>query len=194
MLSYDELSDFFYYVDNFAARTIGQRELSKFYKKNRDKTIFDKVSAQLIAYSVLLSENMMGVWEEDCVVKETCHTKEAIEAYNRTAEQKYHVQKGTRIKKFHNGWTEDGRAYLKALIQDFKRVMTNGDFYGNLIDHWRTYASKHHRTHWKRTRPIESVEEAEEYDEADALLDLDIGDDDNFEDMGMPARDGGVDA
>ena len=69
---------------------------------NRSKTIFDKLTTQQMAYSVLLCKNMMEMWEEECIVRETCRTKEEIEAYNRTATQKYH-EKGTRIEKYHDG-------------------------------------------------------------------------------------------
>ena len=88
-----------YYIDKFASRVVGQRALATFYRKNRNKTIFDKLTMQKGAYSVLLCENMMEIWEEECLVRETCRTKEEIEAYNCTATQKYHVKKGTKIMK-----------------------------------------------------------------------------------------------
>ena len=92
-----------------------------------------------MAYSVLLCENMMEVWEEECeeecIVKETYRTKEEIEAYNRTATKKYHVKKGAKIEKYHDGWTDEGRAYLKTLMQEFGRVFGDIDFKTNLVDH-----------------------------------------------------------
>ena len=90
-----------YYIDRFASGVIGKRALAKFSRiMNRSKTIFDKPTTQRMAYSVLLCENMMEVWEEECVVKETCRTKEEIEAYNLTATPKYHVKKGAKIEKY----------------------------------------------------------------------------------------------
>ena len=117
-----------YYID----------KLATFYMRKRNKTLFDKLTMQQMAYSVLLCENMMEMWEEECIVMETCRTKEEIEAYNRTATQKYHVKKGTRIKKYHDGWTDEGRAYLKTLMQEFGCVFGNVDFKINLVEHWRT--------------------------------------------------------
>ena len=128
LLGYNELFDFMYYIDKFASRLIGQRALGTFYRKNRNKTIFDKLTMQRIAYTILVCENMMEVWEEDCIVKEMCRTKDEIEAYNRTAVQKYHFKKGTRIRKYHDGWTDEGRAYLKTLMQEFGQVFGNIDF------------------------------------------------------------------
>ena len=119
LMTYDESYGFMYFIDKFASRIVGQRVLSQFYKKNRDKTVFDKLTTQQIAYSILICENMMGVWEEDCVIKETCHTSEEIRAYARKASQKYHHKKGTRIEKNHDGWTDEGRAYLKTLMAEF---------------------------------------------------------------------------
>ena len=173
MLGYDELFDFMYYIDKFASHVIGKRALAKYYRMNQSKAIFDKLrTTQQMAYSVLLCENMMEVWEEECVVKETCRTKEAIEAYNCTATPKYHVKKGAKIEKYHDGSTNEGRAYLKTLMQEFGRVFGNIDFRTNLVDHWRTYVAKNHRTSYKRARAVKTVGEVEEYDEEDTLLDL----------------------
>ena len=172
-MTYDESYGFMYFVDKFASRVVGQRVLAQFYKKNRDKTVFDKLTTQQIAYSILICENMMGVWEENCVIKETCRTSEEITAYVRKASQKYHHKKGTRIDKNHDGWTDEGRAYLKTLMAEFRRVFGNTNFRMNLEDHWRAYVSKYHKTSYKRARDVvETVEEVEESDEEDMLLDL----------------------
>ena len=130
---------------------------------------------------------MMEVWEEDCIVKETCRTKDEIEAYNRTAAQKYHFKKGTRIRKYHDGWTDEGRAYLKTLMQELGHVFGNTDFRINLVEHWRTYVAKYHKTSYKRARAVDTVDDVEEYDEEDTLLDLP---DDNFEQMPIPFNGG----
>ena len=66
LAGYDELFDFMYYIDKFVSRIIGQRALATFYSKNCNKTIFYKLTTQQMAYSVLLCENMMEVWEEEC--------------------------------------------------------------------------------------------------------------------------------
>ena len=62
--------------------------------------------------------------------------------------------------------------------------MGNTDFRINLVEHWRTYVAKYHKTAYKRTRAVETVGEVEEYDKEDTLLDLP---DDNFERMVLPA-------
>ena len=103
-------------------------------------------------------------------MRETCRTKEEIDSYNRAATQKYHVKKGMRIKKDHNGWTNERRAYLKMLVQEFGCVFGNIDFKINLLDHWCTYVAKNHRTSYKRTRAVETVDEVEEYNKEDTLL------------------------
>ena len=69
-MDYDKIYDFMYFIDKYASRVVGHRVLSQFYKKNHDLTIFDKLTTQQIAYSILVYENMMEVWEEDCIVKE----------------------------------------------------------------------------------------------------------------------------
>ena len=96
-------------------------------------------------------------------------------------------QKGAKIEKYHDGWTNEGRAYLKRLMQEFRRVFGNIDFKTNLVDHWRTYVAKNYRTSYKRARAVEAVGEVEEYDEEDTLLDLP---DENFEQMTLPCDDG----
>ena len=116
-------------------------------------------------------------------MRETCRTKEEIKAYNRIATQKYHVKKGTRIEKYRDGWTNEGRTYLKMLVQEFGRIFGNIDFKTNLVEHWHTYVAKNHRTSYKRARAVKAVGEVEEYDEEDTLLDLP---DDNLEQMVLP--------
>ena len=74
--------------------------------------------------------------------------------------------------KYHDGWTNEGRAYLKTLMQEFGRIFGNIDFKFNLVDHWRTYVAKNHRTSYKRARAVETVGEVEEYNKEDTLLDL----------------------
>ena len=81
-------------------------------------------------------------------------------------------------------WTDEGRAYLKTLMQEFGRVFFgNTDFRINLVEHWRTYVAKYHKTSYKRARAVDTVDDVEEYDEEDTLLDLP---DDNFEQMPIP--------
>ena len=61
--------------------------------------------------------------------------------------------------------------------------LCNVDFKTNLVEHWRTYVAKNHRTSYKRARAVETVGKVEEYDKEDTLLDLP---DDNFEQMALP--------
>ena len=69
---------------------------------------------------------------------------------------------------------------------EFRSVFGNTDFRINLVEHWRIYVSKYHKTSYKRARDIETMEEVEGYDEEDALLDLP---EDDFQGLPLPEAD-----
>jgi hypothetical protein len=44
-----------------------------------------------------------------------CATKEEEKAFKYVAQNKYHVQQGTRLSVYRDGWTSDGCAYFDTI-------------------------------------------------------------------------------
>jgi hypothetical protein len=66
------------------------------------------VTASDIAYTILVYENTKEVWEEDLQIKARYKTDK--ERHNATYHKKtkYHVGRGKCLKRFGNGWTDNG--------------------------------------------------------------------------------------
>ena len=65
-LAYADAEPFLYFLDKYTMVVVGgQRAMEKFYKDNQSKTLFDKIMALDIAYSVLVYESAYDVWIEE---------------------------------------------------------------------------------------------------------------------------------
>lgn len=147
--SYDDVELFLHFVDKYVSCNYGKRELSKFYRLNRSKTLFDKLTVFDIAYTILVYENSRDVWDEDLRFKE-CRTDEQRNAFNRTATQLYHVKKGAKLPTFAEGWTDDGRDYYNELVELAKSMKRDGVFWTELVKHWREYIKRHHKYYYDK--------------------------------------------
>ncbi len=62
--SYNETEHLLRFIDKYVSRAIGNYQIAKWTRANKDKTFMDKVTASDIAYSVIVYENTKEVWEE----------------------------------------------------------------------------------------------------------------------------------
>ena len=69
---------------------------------------------------------------------------------SRVAKQRYHVQKGARVKKYCDGWNEDGRKYYMDLTSTYAMLWGNEAFCQDLEEHWRKYKHQNHMSMYKR--------------------------------------------
>ena len=136
-----------------------------------NKTLLDKLTDADIAYTILVYESSQAVWENDLLKKE-CHDEEQLQEWQ-SVSPKYHVKKGTRMPRFGEGWTDEGRAYLDELKVEIGRLRSieNGSFWHSLGEHWKTYAKKYNRVYYERGNVIQAVVEGGGSD--------DLGDDDD---------------
>ncbi len=103
---------------------------------NRSKTFLDKVTASEIAYTILVYENTKEVWEEDLKIKASSRTDEEGRNAIHNKKPKYHVGRGKRLKRFGNGWTDNGREYYQELLRIFQELKSS-DVWNTLQDHWK---------------------------------------------------------
>ncbi len=75
---------------------------------------------------------------------------------------KYHVGMGKCLKRFGNGWTDNGREYYQELLMIFKKLKSR-DTWNTLQDHWKLYQKKHYA---RDDNQVEEFREPEEECEA----------------------------
>ena len=93
--SYGDAESLLYFLDKYTTIMVGgAKAMSQFYKNNKGKMLYDKVSVLDIAYSILVNESLY-MWMEDIKKSDICATKEEEKAFKHIAKNKYHVQRGT---------------------------------------------------------------------------------------------------
>ena len=185
--SYSDAEGLLYFLDKYTTIMVGgTKEMSRFYKNNKGKTLLDKISISDIAYSILVYESSYDVWMEDIKMSETCATKEEEKAFKHVAQNKYHVQRGTRLPLYRDGWTSEGRAYYESVCGEIRDMMRSEGLWSTLKSHWETYGKKYHKYSYVLkeldTNICEDVAESEDEDDDNCVVFLpgdDYDDDDN---------------
>jgi len=144
--SYSDAESLLYFLDKYATVMVGgAKGMSQFYKNNKGKTLLDKVSVSDIAYSILVYESSYDVWVEDIKKAEMCATEEEEPVFKHVAKNKYHVQRGTRLPVYRDGWTSEGRAYFDTICKEIRYMMKSEGLWSTLKLHWEAYAKKYHK-------------------------------------------------
>ena len=166
------LKDFIYFIDNYASKVVGLRDIAKFYRENKKKTLLDQLTVSDIAYAVLVYENTVHVWEENEEMR--ARLGAAADDQSGKAEQKYHIKKGTRLPVFVSGWTDEGVAYLCELVKKINKLWSDKAFMDRLRGDWDEYAHTTKRYSFRKVTaecPM-SEEELEDDDDEDLIFDL----------------------
>jgi hypothetical protein len=106
--TYDQAEHFLRFLDKYVSHTVGNHYFLQWSKLNRSKTFLDKVTASEIAYTILVYENTKEVWDEDLQIKASSRTDEERRNAVHHKKPKYHLGRGKRLKRFGNGWTNNG--------------------------------------------------------------------------------------
>jgi len=142
-------------------------------RSNRTKTFLDKVTASDIAYTILVYENSKEVWKEELQIRATSRTDDERRTATRVKKTRYHEGRGKRLKRYGDGWTEDGREYYQLLLGIFKNLKSS-DAWNTLQDYWKMYQKKH----YNKGNDIQDDEggvhdkECDESDEEDWRIDV----------------------
>ncbi len=120
------------------------------------------MTASDIAYTILVYEMTKEVWEEDVQIKASYKNDE--ERHNATHHKipKYHVGRGKHLKRFGDGWTDNGQEYYQDLLMIFKELKSS-DVWNTLQDHWKLFQKKDYT---KDDNQVEKFREPEEECEA----------------------------
>ncbi len=88
----------------------------------------------------------------------------------------YHVGGEKHLKRFGNGWTNNGWEYYQELLRIFKELKSS-DVWNTLQDHWKMYQKKHNARDDNLVEELrEPEEEAEASDKDDWQIDMPDGD------------------
>ena len=165
---YGQMMPFLRFLDKYARKIVNGDEMKKWMTQNPEKTLLHKLTPADVAYAILTYENKCAVWTEDLVNKKNrTATKEA--------EQKYHIRKGVRVKKYCDGCTINGRDYYKTLTTQYKRLWDDQGFHATLVTHWRRYESENHQYTFNRKAceaGLGGLDEDEDSDSAEDEIDL----------------------
>ncbi len=78
-----------------------------------------------IAYTILVYENSKEVWEEELINKARAKTNEERKNAERRHNPRYHEGRGKRLKRYRDGWMEEGRKYYKELLTTFQDLKSS---------------------------------------------------------------------
>lgn len=169
----DYLEDFMRFLDKYVSHAVGNHHFMQWSKSNRTKTFLDKVTASDIAYTILVYENSKEVWKEELQIRATSRTDDERRTATRVKKPRYHEGRGKRLKRYGDGWTEDGREYYQLLLGIFKNLKSS-DAWNTLQDYWKMYQKKH----YNKGNDVQDVEggvhdkECDESDEEDWRIDV----------------------
>ena len=131
------------FLDKYVSHAVGNHHFMQWSKSNRTKTFLDKVTASDIAYTILVYENSKEVWKEELQIRATSRTDDERRTATRVKKPRYHEGRGKRLKRYGDGWTEDGREYYQLLLGIFKNLKSS-DAWNTLQDYWKMYQKKHY--------------------------------------------------
>jgi len=158
----EELLRFF---DKYAVHNIGTRELYKYTKAKPGDTLLDYLTVYDIAYTFLVYENTVNVWDEIMQHRGKDNP--------RTATQLYHAKRGTKLREFSDGWTKEGREYYGLLVAMVKSWRSDEIFWETLQEHWREYERNNHSSISVRTQAaMEADDDVEQDDEEVEMMDF----------------------
>jgi hypothetical protein len=123
---------------------VGHHTFARWKKSHQTKTLLDKISASDIAYTILVYENSKEVWEEEIMIKAQDKTEEEEKKAEQRQTPKYHEERGTRLKRYGDGWTEEGRKYYQELLKTFQDLKSSVFWDVSLQGYWNEYQVKHH--------------------------------------------------
>ncbi len=88
----------------------------------------------------------------------------------------YHVGRGKHLKRFEDGWINNGGEYYQELFMIFKELKSS-DVWNTLQDHWTLYQTKQYARDDNQVEELwEPEEECEASDKDDWQIDMPDGD------------------
>ncbi len=123
---------------------MGNTTYARWKKSHQTKTFLDKISASDIAYTILVYENSKDVWEEELITKARAKTDEERKNAERRHNPRYHEGRGKHLKRYGDGWPEEGRTYYKELLTTFHDLKSSEFWNESLQGYWNEYQMRNY--------------------------------------------------
>ncbi len=104
---------------------MGNHTYARWEKMHQIKTLLNKILMLVIAYTILVYENSKEVWEEKLLIKAHAKMDEERKNAERRHNPRYHKGRGKRLKRYGDGWTEEGRKYYQELLKTFQDLKSS---------------------------------------------------------------------
>jgi len=143
-LTYDDTEHFLGFLNKYVSQAVGNHTFARWKKMHQTKTLLDKISASDIAYTILVYENSREVWEEELLIKARAKMDEERENARRCHNPRYHKGRGKRLKRYGDGWTEEGRKYYQELLKTFQDLKSSVYWDESLQGYWNEYQIKYY--------------------------------------------------
>jgi hypothetical protein len=143
-LTYDDTEHFLRFLDKYVSRAVGNHTFARWKKLHQTKTLLDKISASDIAYTFLVYENSREVWEEELLIKTRAKTDEERKNARQRRNPRYHKGRGKSLKRYGDGWTEEGRKYYQELLKTFQDLKSSVFWDESLQGYWNKYQIKYY--------------------------------------------------
>ena len=94
--------------------------------------------------------------------RKKCRSRQGTRMMRRNAthhkKSKHHVGRGKHLKRFDDGWTDNGQEYYQELLRIFKELKSS-DAWNTFQDHWNLYQKKYYA---RDDNQVEKFREPEE--------------------------------
>ncbi len=121
------------------SQAVGNHTYVRWKKSHQIKTLLDKISALDIAYTILVYENSKEVWEGKLLINKRAKTDEERKNKERRHNPRYHEGRGKRLKRYGDGWTEEGRHYYHELLKTIQDLKSSVFWDESLQGYWNNY-------------------------------------------------------
>jgi len=142
-ITYDQNLEFLTFMDFYVSQTSRSKRTEDLECKQPRETLLDKMTASDIASSILCYGNGIDVWMERFHMKQM--NTAVGDAFAQTSTLKYNCPPGTKLKAYHDGWTQQGRDYYHELLEKIKGIKANKKLWEVMRDNWRMYLNKNKR-------------------------------------------------
>jgi hypothetical protein len=139
---YDQAEHFLQFIDKYASPAVGNHVILQWSKSNRTKTFLDNVLALNIAHTILVYKNTKVVWEVDLKIKASSKVDKKRHHATRHRKTKYHEGRGKHLKRYSDGWMDNGQEYYQELPSIFKDLKSSDVW--KTLHHWKLYQKKHY--------------------------------------------------
>ena len=106
---------FLRFLDKYVSNQFCPCQIKTFLKNHPTNTLLDLLMSADVAYSILVCESCNVYWSD---LYRKYSSQEGVEL----SQPKCHEKRGAKIKKFADGWTQEGREYYREIHEQIRKL------------------------------------------------------------------------